>query len=134
MIDEPLSYSDIPLVYSSSSSGVGTEATVNVKVGQGSSVIEFEINDFGYGFKMTEVLTVPVGGTTGIPTDPSVSFSEFQISIQEVYSDNFNGFTPGEFQVLDRIDDLFDGTKKVFPLTLQNEQFQSEHQESLTLK
>ena len=70
---------------------------------------------------MTEVLTVPVGGTTGIPTDPSVSFSEFQISIQEVYSDNFNGFTPGEFQVLDRIDDLFDGTKKVFPLTLQNE-------------
>ena len=121
VIDEPLSYNDIPLVYSSTSSGVGTEATINVKVGQGSSVIEFEINDFGYGFKKTEVLTVPVGGATGIPTDPTVSFSEFQISIQEVYSDNFNGFSPGEFQVFDRIDDQFDGEKKVFPLKLQNE-------------
>ena len=121
VIDEPVSYNDIPLVYSSSSSGVGTEATVSIKVGQGSSVIEFEVTNFGYGFKMTEVLTVPVGGTTGIPTDPSVSFSEFQISIQEVYNDNFNGFSPGEFEVLDRIDGLFDGEKKVFPLTLQNE-------------
>ena len=121
VIDEPLSYEDIPLVYSSSSSGVGTEASINIKVGQGSSIIEFEINDFGYGFKKTEVLTVPVGGATGIPTDSSASFSEFQITIQDVYSDNFNGFTPGEFQVLDRIDNLFDGDKKVFPLTLQNE-------------
>ncbi len=121
VIDEPLSYDNIPLVYTSSSSGVGTEATINIKVGQGSSVIEFEINDFGYGFEKTEVLTVPVGGATGIPTDPSISFSEFQITIQDVYSDNFNGFTPGEFQVLDRIDDLFDGDKKVFPLKLQNE-------------
>ena len=48
VIEEPLSYDNIPLIYSSSSSGVGTEATVNVKVGQGSSVIEFELNDFGF--------------------------------------------------------------------------------------
>ena len=121
VIDEPLNYNDIPLVYSSSSSGVGTEASISIKVGQGSSVIEFEVNDFGYAFEKTEILTVPVGGATGIPTDPSVSFSEFQITIQDVYSDNFNGFSPGEFEVFDRIDDQFDGIKKVFPLRLQNE-------------
>ena len=121
VIDEPLSYSNIPLVYSSSSSGVGTQASVNVKVGQGSSIIEFEINNFGYAFKRGEILTVPVGGATGIPTDTSIAFSEFQISIQDTYSDIFHGYSPGEFQVFDRIDDKFDGQKKVFPLTLENE-------------
>ena len=104
VIDEPLNYTDIPLVYSTSSSGVGAEATINVKVGQGSSVIEFEINNFGYAFKKGEILTIPVGGATGIPTNTSLTFEEFQITIQDTYSDNFNGYTPGEFQVLDRID------------------------------
>jgi hypothetical protein len=121
VIEEPLSYDNIPLIYSSSSSGVGTEATANIKVGQGSSVIEFELNDFGFGFKKAETLTIPFGGATGIPTNPSLSFSEFQLTIQDVYSDNFNGYSPGEFQVLDRIDDQFDGIKKVFPLTLEGE-------------
>jgi len=121
VIDKPLNYSNIPLVYSSSSSGVGTEATIDIIVGQGSSVIGFEINDFGYAFKRGDILTVPVGGALGIPTDPSITFSEFQISIQDTYSDSFNGYSPGEFQVFDRIDNLFDGVKKVFPLTLQGQ-------------
>ena len=74
-----------------------------------------------FGFKKAETLTIPFGGATGIPTNPSLSFSEFQLTIQDVYSDNFNGYSPGEFQVLDRIDDQFDGIKKVFPLTLEGE-------------
>ena len=119
VIDKPLNYTDIPLVYSTSSSGVGAEATINVKVGQGSSVIEFEINNFGYAFKRGEILTIPVGGATGIPTNTSLTFEEFQITIQDTYSDNFNGYTPGEFQVLDRIDNLFNGVQKVFPLLIE---------------
>ena len=119
VIDQPLNYTGIPLEYSSTSSGSGSQATIDIKVGQGSSVIEFEINDFGYGFKKGEVLTIPTGGTTGIPTDTSYSFSEFQISIQEIYSDNFLGYSPGEFQVLDRIDSKFNGIDRVFPLTLE---------------
>ena len=48
IFDDPLSYSNIPLIYSSSSvSGLGTGATVNVVVGQGSSVIDFEITNLG---------------------------------------------------------------------------------------
>ena len=122
VIDEPLSYSGIPLEYSSSSTtGVGQSATIDIKVGQGSSVIEFEINNFGFGFRKNEILTVPTGGTTGIPLDSSISFNEFQITIQSIYSDSFNAFSPGEFLVLDRIDGDFNDINRVFPLTLQGE-------------
>ena len=38
-----------------------------------------------------------------------------------IYNDNFNGFSPGEFQILDRIDDDFNAINRVFPLTLQGE-------------
>ncbi|MFL0774194.1 MAG: hypothetical protein AB8A39_05465, partial [Prochlorococcus sp.] len=42
LFDDPLSYSNIPLIYSSSSVvGVGTSATIDIQVGQGSSVIDF---------------------------------------------------------------------------------------------
>ena len=43
VIDDPLSYSNLPLIYSSESTGIGTQATVDIVVGQGSSVINFEI-------------------------------------------------------------------------------------------
>jgi len=118
VFDEPLSYSNIPLVYASGSSGIGTEATIDIKVGQGSSVIDFEINDFGFGFESNQELTVPVGGTTGIPTNTSLTFSEFKISIQNTYSDSFLGYSPGEFQVFDRIDEKFNDVDKIFSLTL----------------
>ena len=116
VIDQPLSYDNIPLIYSSSSSGIGTEATIDIKVGQGSSIIDFEIQNFGYSFSKQDILTVPVGGATGIPT--SGTFSEFQITVQDTYSDSFNAFSPGEFQVLDRIDRFFNGVDRVFPLLL----------------
>ena len=51
VIDEPLSYSDIPLVYSASSPGIGgTEARADVVVSQGSTVIDFKITNLGYGY------------------------------------------------------------------------------------
>ena len=58
-----------------------------------------------------------LGGPTGIPTDSSASFSEFKISIEETYEDQFNGYSIGEFQVLDRLDSQFDGFTRVFSLT-----------------
>jgi hypothetical protein len=68
IFDDPLSYSNLPLIYSSVPLGVGTQATVNVVVGQGSSVIDFEIINTGYGYIEDQILTVPIGGPTGIPT------------------------------------------------------------------
>jgi hypothetical protein len=116
VFDDPLSYSNIPLIYSSTSSGVGTEAKINIVVGQGSSVIDFEIINTGYGYGEDEILTVPVGGLTGIPT--TGSFSEFQISIQKTISDKFTGWSIGELQVLDKLDDKFNGKTSRFPLTV----------------
>lgn len=117
IIDDPLSYSNLPLIYSSSSStGIGTQATVDIIVGQGSSIIDFEIKNLGYSYKSGEILTVSIGGTVGIPTDPTKSFKEFQISIQNTITDKFTGWSLGELQVLDNVQDLFDGSRFTFPL------------------
>ena len=118
VIDEPLSYSDIPLVYSSSSSGGGNAATIDIVVGQGSSVVDFSIKNFGYGYGQSEILTVNAGGLSGIPTDTSLPFEEFQITIDRTFTDKFAGWSIGELEVLDKLDDLFDGSRKTFPLSL----------------
>lgn len=118
IIDDPLSYSDIPLVYSTSSvSGNGVNATVSIVVGQGSSVIDFEIANLGYGYGQEQILTVAIGGTTGIPTTGSASFREFELSIQETYADEFSGWSIGELEVLDNYNALFDGSRTEFPIS-----------------
>jgi hypothetical protein len=117
IFDDPLSYSNLPLIYSSNSSGVGTQATVNVVVGQGSSVIDFEIINTGYGYIEDQILTVPIGGPTGIPTT-GISFKEFKVSVQKTFTDKFTGWSIGELQVLDSLDDKFDGEAISFPITL----------------
>ena len=117
VFDAPLSYSNVPLVYSSSSvSGFGTEATVDIVVGQGSSVISFEIKNTGYRYGQGEILTIKSGGTTGIPTNTTLPFKEFQITVDRTFSDKFNGWSIGDLQVFDPLDGLFDGSKTTFPL------------------
>jgi len=119
VFDDPLSYSNIPLIYSSSSVlGVGTGAVVDIVVGQGSSVINFEIRNTGYSYGQGEILTVATGGSTGIPTDTALTFEEFQIAIDRTQTDSFFGMTIGDLQVLDPIDNLFDGELKTFPLKI----------------
>ena len=121
VFDSPLSYSNLPLIYSSSSpSGFGTGATVDIIVGQGSSVISFEIKNLGYGYSQNEILTVSVGGSVGIPT--STSFSEFQITIEKTQSDKFAAWSVGSLQVIDPIDSLFDGKRTVFPININGNQ------------
>ena len=124
VFDNPLQYEDIPLQYSSSSPvGSGLSATVDITVGQGSSVINFSIHDPGFGYGNGEILTVPVGGSTGIPTDGTTSFKEFQLEIDRIYNDSFNGWSIGEFDVLDTIDDEFDGKTKSFKMKKDNDIF-----------
>jgi len=116
IIDAPLSYSDIPLIYNSSSLGIGTRATVDILVGQESGVIDFEFKNTGYRYKSGDILTVPVGGTTGIPTTPNSTLQEFQITVESVDKDKFSGWSLGELEVLDNIQELFDGGRIIFPL------------------
>ena len=120
VIDSPLSYSNIPLQYSSSSvSGIGSNATIDVVVGQGSSVVDFTIKNTGYGYGNGEILTLPIGGTTGIPT--TSGYNEFQVNIENVFTDEFTGWSLGQLQSLDDISYLFDGGRLMFPLTESGE-------------
>jgi len=123
IFDSPLSYSNLPLIYSSDSvSGLGTGAVADIVVGQGSSVISFEIKNLGYGYNRGEILTVSIGGTTGIQTTSSIDFSEFQITIDGAQSDQFAAWTVGNLQVIDHVDSLFDGIRTVFPILIQGNQ------------
>ena len=132
VFDSPLSYSNVPLVYSSGSSGVGTEAKVDIVVGQGSSVIDFTLTNTGYGYGQGDVLTVDIGGISGIPT--SGTFKPFEIDIQETYTDSFTGWTVGDFQVFDPLDNLFDGSNTSFALTVNNVQTAIKSREGSDIK
>jgi hypothetical protein len=119
VFDSPLSYSNIPLVYSSQSQlGIGTGAVIDIVVGQGSSVILFEMKNLGYGYKQNDILTVSTGGTIGIQTNTSLGFSEFQIIVDKIQSDSFTAWSIGRLQVIDPLDDLFDGNRKIFPILI----------------
>ena len=71
VFDEPLSYSNLELIYSQLSIGstLGSNAKVDIVVGQGSSVIDFELRDVGFGYQVNNSLTVSIGGTIGIPRE-----------------------------------------------------------------
>jgi len=116
VIDSPLNYENIPMVYSPSNSGVGTEATVDIQVGYGNSIIEFNLSNSGYGYSIGDRITFNIGGNTGIPTDPSISFRPFELIVSEVFNDKFNSWYPGQFVVLDDFNGEFDGSKKLFTL------------------
>jgi len=116
IIDAPLNYENISLVYDSSNSGIGTEAKVNIFVGYGNSVVDFNITNSGYGYSTGNILTVDVGGTTGIPTVSSLTYRPFRITVDEIFKDSFNAWYPGQFVVLDDFDDEFDGFRKTFKL------------------
>ena len=123
VFDDPLSYSNIPLIYSSLSvSGFGTQATVDILVGQGSSVIGFELKNLGYDYGDGEILTFETGGRTGIPTNTSLPFKQFKITVNKTFTDKFNGWRFGDLQVIDSIDNLFNGTRINFPIKINKKQ------------
>ena len=116
IIDQPLAYENIPLVYATGSTGLGTGAKVDIVVGQGSSVTEFNVSNLGFGYRVGQTLSIGIGGTVGIPTDPTKSHRPFELSVDRVDGDSFNAWSVGEFQVLDDFSSLFDGSRTVFPI------------------
>ena len=121
-VDDPLSYTNIPLNYVGAANS-GLNGTVDVVVGQGSSIIDFSINNKGVGYKEGEILTIPTGGLTGIPTTGSYSnFRQFELTVQKVFSDEFTGWSLGVLQALDDPSVLFDGSTRAFNLTLSGSQ------------
>ena len=125
VIDEPLSYSDIPLVYSASSPGIGgTEARADVVVSQGSTIMDFKITNLGYGYGVDQIVTLPLAGidtyfsSVGIPTTASANYEELELTIKEIDSDQFTGWAVGQLQVLDNFSNLFDGSRRTFPISV----------------
>ena len=43
---------------------------------------------------------------------------EFKITINDISSDQFSGWSVGSLQVLDTFQNLFDGSRRTFPLTV----------------
>lgn len=123
IFDDPLSYSNLNLIYQSPNTGIGSQAKIDIVVGQGSSVIDFKIKNYGYSYNVGDILTVQTGGTSGIPTDSNVSFEPFSIIVNRTYKDEFSGWSLGELQKIDDIDHLFDGFRKTFPISDNGERF-----------
>lgn len=118
VFDPPLSYTNIPLQYQNGSSGIGSEATIDIVVGQGSSIVDFNIKYFGYRYKVGDVLTIPYGGSVGIPTYTSLSLKPFEVTVNSIHNDNFSAWSVGSFDLLDDISPLFDGKRRRFPLKI----------------
>ena len=120
-VDDPLSYTNIPLNYVGAANS-GLNATIDIVVGQGSSVIDFSINNKGSGYKEGEILTIPIGGLAGIPTTQQYTGNNFEATVQKVFSDEFTGWSVGVLQMLDDPSVLFDGATRAFNLTLAGSQ------------
>jgi hypothetical protein len=123
VFDEPLSYSNISLIHTLSSSGIGSQSKIDIVVGQGSSVIDFTITNYGYSYREGDILTIESGGLSGIPTDTSKPFDPFLITVERTYTDNFSGWSIGELEKLDDIDSLFDGFRKTFAISDNGNRF-----------
>jgi hypothetical protein len=120
IFDSPIGYVNIPLIYSNESqSGIGTKATIDVIVGKNSNVIDFNISNFGYGYKVGDILTIPISSNIGILTTNSNLFSEFQIFVDETYGVDFSGWSMGEFDILDNLDSKFNGRNKNFQISFE---------------
>ena len=120
VIDDPLSYNDMQLIHSVTSPGTaGSEARADVVVSQGSTIMDFKITNTGYGYGISEILTLPLTGSAGIPTTPNfVDNQEFRITVNDIASDQFSGWSVGQLQVLDDFSNLFDGSRRTFPITV----------------
>jgi photosystem II stability/assembly factor-like uncharacterized protein len=113
----PSNYSNLGVAYTGGSSGVGEGAKVSVIVGNGSSITGFTLENPGYGYKVGDVLSV-----VGITTNPSVGaeFDEFIMRVEEVFTDKFSGFYPGQFVRINSLAPFFTGKKRKFALTVTN--------------
>lgn len=122
IFDPPIGYENIPLIYSNKSqSGIGTGATIDIFVSNNSSVRNFELKNLGYGYKEGDILTIPISvqnSIIGIPTNTSLQFDPFEIYVEKTYSDSFSGWSIGDLEILDSPKKYFNGTRVVFPITV----------------
>ncbi|WJZ47963.1 baseplate wedge initiator [Synechococcus phage DSL-LC03] len=103
----PTAYSNIALV-----GGTGNGAKVNIIVGSGGSITQFEFANRGIGYEINDQLTI-----SGIPTQVGIATSAFTLSIIDTINDEFSGWHFGGLVLLDDISSQFNGRTKAFGLT-----------------
>ena len=106
-IDEPAPYNNLPLT-----GGSGSNATMDVVVGTGGSVLSFAINNRGIGYEVGENLEL-----YGLPVQAGIGTSAFNITIENEYKDKFASWNFGKFLEMDDFSELFNGFKKTFLIT-----------------
>lgn len=57
-----------------------------------------------------------------IPTNTSLAFEQFEVTIDRTFSDEFSGWSIGDLQVIDPFDSLFDGNRTTFPIRINGDQ------------
>ena len=110
VIGFPTAYSNLSLGYTGGSSGVGQDAQITVEVGQGSSIISYKFDNPGIAYKVGDILT-PIGIPTTSP------FYQFELTVDEVQTDSFSGFYPGQFIRFNDISPFFNGFRKKFTVS-----------------
>ena len=61
IFDDPEPYANMPLIYSNenAAAGLGTQARVDIQVGNGSSIVSYNFKNNGYAYNSGDILTIP---------------------------------------------------------------------------
>ena len=113
----PSNYFSVPLVYADGYTGNGEGAKADITVGNSGNIISFLMSDPGEFYRVQDVLT-PSTSSNGLVTTTSGTFTEFLVEVEEIMTDKFSGFYPGQFIQFDNIEKFFNGSKKKFTLTV----------------
>jgi len=118
--------------------GTGLLLTIEVggsnTTGIGSTLFEvksFDVARSGYGFRKGDIFK-PVG----LVTDKSLSspLSDIEFTVNEVFTDTFCSWNVGEFDYIDDISYLQDGSRVVFPLNFNGELVSFESKSGSTIE
>jgi hypothetical protein len=107
--DAPIPYDNVPLV--GSATGIG--ASVRFKVENDGSISDLTFTNFGYNYKVGDILTP--GGVLGVGTQ--TNNDKLRISVEEVAKDEFAAWNIGILKKLDDLTNKVNGVRKVFTLT-----------------
>ena len=121
------SYSNLPItgvsrrgIGNTTDTGTGALVSVNVgssntSVGIGSTLFtikEFVLENPGYNFKLGDVFK-PVGLVTAVGV---TTMTDFELTVLDVFTDQYSSWNFGQFDFIDSIKDLQDGSRTRFPL------------------
>ena len=105
--DEPAPYKNLVLT-----GGNGSGARMDVVVGTGGSVIDFNMSNRGIGYEEGDVLELQ-----GLPFQTGIGTVPFTVTVTNKFQDKFSGRTFGQLIELDDFSNQFNGAKTQFLIT-----------------